>query len=152
MTRTIFWCVALVFAFIAASCGKDTVTDKPPTVQSSSAPAAAPSDPPGEVAKPAAEKPAAKASFDHAAWDGLLKKYVTEAGPVKYQAWKSNAEDMKALNAYTGRIAAASLADLNKPEHKRFNNFRAAGPRKTSTSSVRKSWSSSQANFFSIIF
>lgn len=38
--------------------------------------------------------------IDHAAWDGLLHKYVDEKGMVQYSAWKRSAEDMQTLDKY----------------------------------------------------
>jgi hypothetical protein len=46
------------------------------------------------------------AGLNHAEWDTLLKKYVDNQGLVAYEAWKNNAADLKALDAYLGRFAA----------------------------------------------
>lgn len=73
----------------------------------------APRPEPEPLPEPAAEAPPAKpetrfARFDHSALDRLLKAYVDGEGLVDYQAWKSSAEDRKALDAY---LAAAGAAD-----------------------------------------
>jgi hypothetical protein len=47
---------------------------------------------------------------DHAPYDALLKKYVSEAGLVNYRAWKASADDMKTLRNYTGQFAKAGDA------------------------------------------
>ena len=44
------------------------------------------------------------------AYDRLLKKYVNGQGLVAYEKWKSNAEDMKALDAYLAQFAGAGNA------------------------------------------
>ena len=44
----------------------------------------------------------AKTIVDHSAWDGLLKKYVTDNGNVNYKGFKM---DAKALNAYIDYLA-----------------------------------------------
>ena len=44
--------------------------------------------------------------IDHARYDQLLKKYVNDRGLVDYKAWKSSADDMKALRDYTGKFVA----------------------------------------------
>lgn len=46
------------------------------------------------------------AKIDHAAWDGLLKKYVDERGLVGYAEWKSSEADRIALRRYLDRLAA----------------------------------------------
>jgi hypothetical protein len=40
-------------------------------------------------------------------YDRLLKKYVNSQGLVAYEKWKSNAEDMKALDDYLAQFAAS---------------------------------------------
>ena len=57
--------------------------------------------------------------LDHEKFDALLKKYVNEQGLVNYAAWKSNAEDVAALNAYLKEFAP-------KPEKPAGGNERAA--------------------------
>ncbi|MCC7338753.1 MAG: DUF547 domain-containing protein [Pirellulaceae bacterium] len=48
---------------------------------------------------PAAQQ-VALSRIDHAAWDGLLHKYVDEKGMVQYTAWKQSAEDTQTLDKY----------------------------------------------------
>lgn len=47
------------------------------------------------------------AGVDHAPYERLLQKYVNDRGLVNYQAWKANAEDLKALHDYTAQFAKA---------------------------------------------
>jgi len=54
------------------------------------------------------------ASFDHAVFDGLLKKYCDEAGFVRYAAWKK--DDLKTLDGYLGKVRAQDPAKLSKKE------------------------------------
>jgi hypothetical protein len=44
------------------------------------------------------------------AYERLLKKYVNSQGLVAYEKWRSNAEDMKALDDYLAQFAAAGNA------------------------------------------
>lgn len=44
------------------------------------------------------------------AYERLLKKYVNSQGLLAYDKWKSNAEDMKALDDYLAQFAAAGNA------------------------------------------
>ena len=71
----------------------------------------------------AADPPAAGVNvprgIDHQKFDALLKKYVNDQGLVNYTAWKANAEDMAALNAYLKEFAP-------KPEKPAEGNERAA--------------------------
>lgn len=46
------------------------------------------------------------AGIDHAAWDGLLAKYVDERGLVAYESWKAATEDRESLRAYLRQFAA----------------------------------------------
>lgn len=46
--------------------------------------------------------------IDHSIWDGLLKKYVDQAGNVDYSGWKRSGEDAQRLDSY---LAHLSLAD-----------------------------------------
>lgn len=45
------------------------------------------------------------AGIDPQPWDALLKKYVNDQGLVAYEKWKSDAADMKALDAFLARYA-----------------------------------------------
>lgn len=54
----------------------------------------------------------ALADMNHADYDALLQKYVDNRGMVSYVAWKSNAGDLKALEAYLTRMGCV---DLRKP-------------------------------------
>jgi uncharacterized protein DUF547 len=47
-----------------------------------------------------------RAGINHEDYDRLLKKYVNEQGLVNYGAWKQNAADLSALEAYLKRFAA----------------------------------------------
>jgi hypothetical protein len=47
------------------------------------------------------------AGIDTKPWDALLKKYVNEQGFVAYEKWKSDAADMKTLDAFLDRYAPA---------------------------------------------
>ncbi len=64
----------------------------------------------------------AKQTVDHTTWDKLLKKYVkpdrSGLNRVDYAAFK--AKDHKALEAYIGRLEAANVAALAKPEQFAF--------------------------------
>ena len=76
----------------------------------------------------AAEPPPAQVNvphgIDHGKFDALLKKYVNDQGLVNYTAWKADADDVAALNAYLkefspkpdkpaeGNERAAALANL----------------------------------------
>ncbi len=57
--------------------------------------------------------------IDHRKFDALLKKYVNNQGLVNYAAWKADAGDMAALNAYLKEFAP-------KPEKPAEGNERAA--------------------------
>lgn len=46
--------------------------------------------------------------IDHAAWDGLMHKYVDEKGMVQYAAWKRSAEDMQTLDKYLQLLSYAN--------------------------------------------
>lgn len=50
------------------------------------------------------------AGIENGAYERLLKKYVNSQGLVAYEKWKSNAEDMKALDEYLAQFAAAGNA------------------------------------------
>jgi hypothetical protein len=50
--------------------------------------------------------------IQHAAFDGLLRKYVDQNGMVNYKAWHQNAQDRQALTAY---LAQLSRANPNQP-------------------------------------
>ena len=71
----------------------------------------------------AAEPPPAPVNVprgvDHEKFDALLKKYVNDQGLVNYTAWKANADDVAALNAYLKEFAP-------KPEKPAEGNERAA--------------------------
>ncbi len=71
----------------------------------------------------AAEPPPAQVSVprgvNHEKFDAMLKKYVNEQGLVNYAAWKGNADDVAALNAYLKEFAP-------KPEKPAEGNERAA--------------------------
>lgn len=49
------------------------------------------------------------AEVNHADFDSLLQRYVDEGGMVSYAAWKSNAGDLKALEAYLTRMGCVDL-------------------------------------------
>ena len=58
---------------------------------------------------------------DHSAWDGLLQKYVNEAGMVNYKGWKASASDMKALNSYLDNLSGVNqLLSSKAPARKAF--------------------------------
>jgi hypothetical protein len=57
-----------------------------------------------------AQSAAVPSGVKHDAYDRLLKKYVNSQGLVAYEKWKSNAEDMKALDDYLAQFAAAGSA------------------------------------------
>jgi len=57
------------------------------------------------------------AGIDNAEYDRLLKKYVNETGLVAYERWKSNAEDMHALDAYVQKFAAPGSAAKGDERH-----------------------------------
>ncbi len=104
----------LVLVMLATTaCDKgETKDDKAPTTGASSAPADKPADNKGSA--PAADKPAdGKASApadnkapaaadkpDHSKFNGLLQKFVTDKGLVKYKDWKGDAASVKALGEY----------------------------------------------------
>lgn len=48
---------------------------------------------------------------DHAAWNGLLHKYVDRQGYVNYTAWKASAADQKALDDYLDTLSSAHISD-----------------------------------------
>jgi hypothetical protein len=50
------------------------------------------------------------AGIKNDAYERLLKKYVNSQGLLAYEKWKSNAEDMKALDDYLAQFAAAGNA------------------------------------------
>lgn len=60
------------------------------------------------------------ATFDHSAWDALLKQHVTEAGLVRYKAWKADAESMKQLDAYLKAVAEKDVAKLSSDSRLAF--------------------------------
>jgi len=79
-----------------------------------------PRERPGERrAAPSVVGPAAK-SFDHAAYDALLKKYVGKQGRVAYRRWMKADADSKALAAYLGRLAQADPTGLSREGQKAF--------------------------------
>jgi hypothetical protein len=47
-----------------------------------------------------------RSGLNHNEYDHLLKKYVNELGLVNYGAWKQNAADLSALDAYLHQFAA----------------------------------------------
>lgn len=49
-------------------------------------------------------------SIDHAAWNGLLQKYVDRVGMVDYAAWKGSAADVALLDSYLQQLAGAQFA------------------------------------------
>ena len=61
----------------------------------------------GIVQMVAAPTVSVAAGIDHATWDTLLGKYVDARGLVAYAKWKADAADLKALDDYLARFAAA---------------------------------------------
>ncbi len=55
------------------------------------------------------------AEVDHSIFDRLLQTYVDEKGLVAYAQWKSNDQDLQALDEY---LARAGCVDLGKPAAK----------------------------------
>lgn len=49
--------------------------------------------------------------IEHAAWDGLLKKYVDQDGRVNYRAWHKNATDRQALKRYLSGLSRATARE-----------------------------------------
>lgn len=49
------------------------------------------------------------AEVNHAEFDALLQKYVDDHGMVSYATWKSNPDDLKALQAYLARMGCVNL-------------------------------------------
>lgn len=47
--------------------------------------------------------------IDHAAWNGLLRRYVDGSGNVNYALWKANPADVVALDDYLGSLSRANL-------------------------------------------
>lgn len=48
--------------------------------------------------------------MDHAAYDRLLQRYVSDRGLVNYKSWKNNADDLKTLRDYTAQFAQTGKA------------------------------------------
>lgn len=66
------------------------------------------------------------AGIDHAPYDRLLKKYVSDRGLVNYAGWKASAEDLAALRDYTGKLAAgAPFAKRNERAASLINAYNA---------------------------
>lgn len=47
-------------------------------------------------------------SIEHAAWDGLLRKYVDQQGYVNYQAWQNSRSDVDLLDRYLLHLSQAN--------------------------------------------
>lgn len=62
--------------------------------------------------------PALAAGFDHAAWDGLLHKYVNPQGQVAYK--QLAAADKATLLGYLDRVAAADITSMGTKERLAF--------------------------------
>lgn len=45
----------------------------------------------------------------HESWDGLLKKYVDEAGMVDYKSWQASPADSRALDSYLEILSTAQI-------------------------------------------
>ncbi len=71
------------------------------------------------AADPPPEQVDVPRGVDHEKFDALLKKYVNDQGLVNYTAWKADADDMAALDAYLKEFAP-------KPEKPAEGNERAA--------------------------
>jgi hypothetical protein len=69
-----------------------------------------------------AHDPASKTRIDHGAWDGFLKRYVIRsAGGINRVAYaKVSASGRRALDAYIGRLAAATVSRLNRSEQRAY--------------------------------
>ncbi len=74
---------------------------------------------PAPKPEPVAPGVPAAASFSHADFDGLLKKYVVD-GTVKYQAWKAAPDDRAKLAEYVKRLGEAMPAAWPENERKAF--------------------------------
>ena len=53
--------------------------------------------------------------INHAAWDELLKQFVTETGLVDYKAWQASSEATAKLDAYINHL---SIVDPKQPAHR----------------------------------
>jgi hypothetical protein len=53
-------------------------------------------------------------TFDHSAWNDLLKKYVDDKGRVDYSQWKK--DGTAALEAYLKDVGAAKPSKMDRPE------------------------------------
>lgn len=58
------------------------------------------------------------AEVDHASFDALLKKYVSDQGLVAYRPWKNNAQDLQTLDDYLVRLGCVDLAKATSKEAK----------------------------------
>jgi hypothetical protein len=63
--------------------------------------------------------PAAASSFDHAAFDSLLRRHVVD-GSVSYRKWKAALADRAALSAYVSRLATADTTGWSRAEQMAF--------------------------------
>lgn len=59
------------------------------------------------------------------AYENLLKKYVNGQGLVAYEKWKSNADDMKALDDYVAQFAKSGSATGNERYASLINAYNA---------------------------
>ncbi|MEL6180704.1 MAG: DUF547 domain-containing protein [Myxococcota bacterium] len=129
--RMIALMALLLMTVVLTACQDQGATrgDKTPTAAPTapaSGPASGPADKAAPTSAPAGKPTSAPAAaggtgaIDHSPWDVLLKKYVTEDGPVRYKDWKASEADMKALKAYTDAVAATDLSKLSKPEQLAF--------------------------------
>ncbi len=68
---------------------------------------------------PRPDEPAAASSFDHAAFDSLLRRHVKGAD-VDYRAWKARPTDRAALAGYLARVATADTSGWSRGEQMAF--------------------------------
>jgi hypothetical protein len=115
--------LALLGLLANAACDKgETRGDAMPPEGAASAPDKALAEPAPMADKapepaPMADKAAAP---DHSALDGLLKKFVTPEGGVKYADWKADADSLKALGDYVAWVEGADPAKMSDKQRLAF--------------------------------
>ncbi len=119
--------IALAALLLLAACSNSAPEQPAGNTQGNTQNAAAPTTAPAETTGAVPPKEgtpdrgsAADASFDHAAWDALLKKFVTEDGFVRYKQWKEDPEATKQLDAYLLAVAEKDAAKLSSDSRLAF--------------------------------
>lgn len=127
MQKNLMVILVALLALVAVACDKgETRSDQAPTSAAGSAPAGDAMAPKkdGEAAPAKADKGVKDdmkvVAFNHSDLDGLLKKYVTEEGGVRYAEWKQDEASLKVLANYVHNVSEADASKLGDKQRLAF--------------------------------